>query len=130
MEKGVMAKQQREETNISLPRRITSPGLAELLDLSPDALVVIDQEGTMIQMSRRLTCLATNCRRCWASRLKHCCQSICAPFMPLTVSTILPLRPRVQWARIPNSLEGVRMAASSRWTLACDPYCLTEMKNC
>src|SRR5579859_4636286 len=55
MEKGVMAKQQQEETNVSSPRRVTSLGLAELLNLSPDALVVIDQAGTMIQINEQAT---------------------------------------------------------------------------
>jgi PAS domain S-box-containing protein len=46
---GVMAEQQREETRLSSPRRVTPTGLAELLDLSPDALVVVDQAGMIVQ---------------------------------------------------------------------------------
>ena len=52
-----MANQRWAKTGHSSPRRITSTGLAELLDLSPDALVVVDQAGTIVQANAQLAAL-------------------------------------------------------------------------
>ena len=41
----------------SSPRRVTSTGLAELLDLSPDALLIVDQAGTILQVNVQATAL-------------------------------------------------------------------------
>lgn len=37
----------------SLPRRVTSSGLIELLDLSPDALLIVNQAGTIIMANEQ-----------------------------------------------------------------------------
>jgi PAS domain S-box-containing protein len=39
------------------PRRVTARGLDELLDLSPDALVVINQAGTILQANEQAATL-------------------------------------------------------------------------
>ncbi len=52
-----MAEQQRAETGRSSARRVTSTGLAELLELSPDVLVVVDQSGTIVQANAQVATL-------------------------------------------------------------------------
>ncbi len=52
-----MDEQRREETSLSSFRHITSTGLAELLGLSPDALVVVDQSGTIVQANEQTAAL-------------------------------------------------------------------------
>ncbi len=56
-----MTKQLPEEISPSslspVPRRVTSASLAELLDLSPDALVIIDQTGTILQANEQAVTL-------------------------------------------------------------------------
>lgn len=41
----------------SSPRHVTASGLTELLDLSPDALIVVDQAGTITQSNEQATSL-------------------------------------------------------------------------
>src|SRR5215467_9623402 len=41
----------------SLPRRVTSTGLVELLDLSPDALLIVNQAGTLMMANEQVSAL-------------------------------------------------------------------------
>ena len=41
----------------SSPMHVTSTGLTELLDLSPDALLIVDQAGTILQVNQQTTAL-------------------------------------------------------------------------
>jgi PAS domain S-box-containing protein len=43
--------------NPSVPRRVTSTGLSELLDISPDALLVVDQAGTIVMANEQAAAL-------------------------------------------------------------------------
>src|SRR6266487_6292628 len=56
-----MAQQRRGEISVpppsSSPRRVTSTGLTELLDLSPDALVVVGRAGTILLANEQAAAL-------------------------------------------------------------------------
>ncbi len=58
---AAMLEEQREETSLpaphASPRRVTAALLAELLDLSPDALVVINQAGTLVMANDQAAAL-------------------------------------------------------------------------
>jgi len=45
----------------SAPRRVTSTGLAELLDLSPDALLIVNQAGTIMMVNEQVSALFGYC---------------------------------------------------------------------
>ena len=39
------------------PRRVTSTGLGELLELSPDALLIVNQAGTIMMANEQVSAL-------------------------------------------------------------------------
>jgi PAS domain S-box-containing protein len=60
-EDALMSDSGRRDTPLPASRRVTATGLAELLDLSPDALLIVNQAGTIMMANEQVSTLFGYC---------------------------------------------------------------------
>ena len=107
----------------SVPAHVSSANLLPFLDISPDALVIVNQAGAIVMVNGQTEAVFGYSREELQGSSSNCSSlnTSIRSILPIEI-TISPTRELVPWGLGFNSSGSVRMARNFQWRSASAPY--------